>query len=40
MGYVRPPYNEPGTELDVVIRGSSVRAKVVKPPFYQKVKAP
>jgi aminomethyltransferase len=40
MGYVRPPYNDPGTELDVVIRGSSVRAKVVKPPFYQKVKAP
>jgi len=39
MGYVRPPFHDLGTELDVVIRGSSVRAKVVRPPFYRKVEA-
>jgi aminomethyltransferase len=36
LGYVRPPFHDLGTELDVMIRGSSVKAKVVRPPFYKK----
>jgi aminomethyltransferase len=33
MGYVRPPFHQDGTEVEVVIRGASAKAKVVKPPF-------
>jgi len=36
MGYVQPPFHAIGTELDVVIRGASARARIVKPPFYKK----
>lgn len=34
MAWVDAPLSEPGTELDVEIRGQGVRAVVVKPPFY------
>jgi aminomethyltransferase len=33
MGYVRPPFSKEGTEVEIVIRGASARAKVVRPPF-------
>lgn len=33
MGYVRPPFHQEGTEVEVVIRGASAKARVVKPPF-------
>jgi len=33
MGYVRPPFHQEGTEVEVVIRGASTKARVVKPPF-------
>lgn len=33
MGYVRPPFHREGTEVEVVIRGASTKARVVKPPF-------
>jgi aminomethyltransferase len=35
LALVRTGYAKIGTELDVVIRGKPVRAKVVKTPFYQ-----
>ena len=38
MGYVRPPYHVLGTELDIAIRGASVKAKVVNAPFYRRKK--
>jgi aminomethyltransferase len=38
MGYVRPPYHLLGAELDIAIRGASVKAKVVKAPFYRRKK--
>ena len=38
MGYVRPPYHALGTELDIAIRGASVKAKVVSAPFYRRKK--
>jgi glycine cleavage system aminomethyltransferase T len=36
MGYVRPDYREVGSVLEIVVRGKSVKAKVVKPPFVPK----
>jgi aminomethyltransferase len=33
LGYVRPPFHQEGTEVEVIIRGASAKAKVVKPPF-------
>jgi len=36
MAYVDPALKGPGTELEVVIRGRGVAARVVKPPFYKK----
>jgi aminomethyltransferase len=33
MGYVRPPFTKEGTEVEIVIRGASAKAKVVRPPF-------
>jgi aminomethyltransferase len=33
MGYLRPPFNQEGTEVEIIIRGASAKAKVVKPPF-------
>ena len=33
MGYVRPEYAKPGTELCLDMRGRKLRAVVVKPPF-------
>jgi len=37
MGYVRPPFHEIGTEVEIVIRGATARAKVMHPPFFRKV---
>ncbi len=36
MGYVKPPFDEVGTELEIVVRGSNLPAKVVSTPFYRK----
>ncbi|HTY47284.1 MAG TPA: glycine cleavage system aminomethyltransferase GcvT [Methanomassiliicoccales archaeon] len=36
LGYVRPPYHELGTNLDVLVRGTNLPAKVVPTPFYRK----
>lgn len=33
MGYVKPEYAKPGTEIFVKIRNKNLRAEVVKPPF-------
>ncbi|MCU0861031.1 MAG: glycine cleavage system protein T [Methanomassiliicoccales archaeon] len=33
MGYVRPPHDAEGGLVEIVIRGASVKAKVVRPPF-------
>ena len=33
MGYVRPQYAKPGTEISLDMRGRKLRAVVVKPPF-------
>lgn len=33
MGYVLPPAHKEGTEVEIIIRGASVKAKVVRPPF-------
>jgi aminomethyltransferase len=33
MGYVREPFHREGTEVDIIIRGASAKAKVVMPPF-------
>jgi glycine cleavage system aminomethyltransferase T len=30
---VRPPFTKEGTEVEIVIRGASAKAKVVRPPF-------
>jgi aminomethyltransferase len=35
LGYVPVGYADPGTRLDVVVRGQSKRAKVVTPPFLE-----
>ena len=39
LGYVPPRYSEPGASILIDIRGKSVPAKVVKPPFYKKPKS-
>lgn len=36
MGYLKQEYREPGTQLDIIIRGKPVKAEVVKPPFVPK----
>jgi aminomethyltransferase len=36
MAYVAPRHTEPGTMLDVEIRGSRVAAEVVPLPFYRR----
>lgn len=36
MAYVDPPHREPGTVLDVDVRGTRVAATVVTLPFYQR----
>lgn len=36
MAYVEPALNKAGTEIDIIIRGRAVRARVVKPPFYTR----
>jgi aminomethyltransferase len=36
LGYVPTRYSRPGTELEVVIRGRPVRARVVTTPFYKR----
>ena len=33
MGYVKPEYAKPGTEICVDMRGRKLKAQVVKPPF-------
>jgi aminomethyltransferase len=38
MGYVRPAHAEPGTELEVDIRGRTSPARVVELPFYRRPK--
>lgn len=35
LGYLPPALSEIGTELEILIRGKAVRAKVVETPFYQ-----
>jgi len=36
LGYVDPPYQKEGTEIEVLIRDSAVPATVVKPPFIKR----
>ncbi|MEM0449224.1 MAG: glycine cleavage system aminomethyltransferase GcvT [Methanomassiliicoccales archaeon] len=36
MGYVRPPYHQEGSRLEIAIRGASVKAEVVRPPFIRR----
>jgi aminomethyltransferase len=33
LGYVSPPHHQEGTEVEIVIRGAAVKAKVAKLPF-------
>ena len=33
MGYVKPAYSKPGTEIYLDMRGRKLKAVVVKPPF-------
>jgi aminomethyltransferase len=39
VGYVAPRYAEPGTKIEIDIRGKAIPAQVVKPPFYKKLKS-
>ncbi|MEE8573969.1 MAG: glycine cleavage system aminomethyltransferase GcvT [Thermodesulfobacteriota bacterium] len=39
MGYVTPELTEPGTELEIEIRGKAAAAVVTKLPFYNKTKS-
>jgi aminomethyltransferase len=39
LGYVSPPYTEPGTRVLIDIRGKAVPVQVVKPPFYKRTKS-
>ncbi|NWF72587.1 MAG: glycine cleavage system aminomethyltransferase GcvT [Nitrospirae bacterium] len=39
LGYVPPRYAEPGTSILIEIRGKSLPAVIVKPPFYKRKKA-
>jgi glycine cleavage system aminomethyltransferase T len=34
MAYLPAAFTEPGTAIEIVIRGQGVAAEVVKPPFY------
>jgi len=36
MGYIATPFAKPGTEINIVVRGRNLKAKVVKLPFYKK----
>ena len=36
MAYIQPDHIKVGNEVDVIIRGKSVKAKMVKPPFVNK----
>jgi len=36
MGYIATPFTKPGTEINIVVRGRNLKAKVVKLPFYKK----
>lgn len=36
MGYVKPEYTKPGTEIFINIRDKALKAKVVKLPFYKE----
>ena len=36
LGYVRSAYAKPGIEIQIDIRGKTVPAKIVKPPFYTR----
>ena len=36
MGYVHPEYRDKDSELEIIIRGKPVKAKVVKPPIVPK----
>ena len=36
MGYVRPRRAEPGTELEIDVRGKERRARVAKKPLYKE----
>jgi aminomethyltransferase len=36
MGYVKPEYKAPDTEITVIIRDKPVAAKVIKGAFYKK----
>ncbi|HVO77826.1 MAG TPA: glycine cleavage T C-terminal barrel domain-containing protein, partial [Methanomassiliicoccales archaeon] len=36
MGYVKPPFDEPGTVIDIRIRDGVFPANVVNPPFFKK----
>ena len=38
MGYVKPDYAAVGTDLDIIIRGQPVAARIVKRPFYKRAK--
>jgi aminomethyltransferase len=38
MGYVLLPFIDPGTELEIDVRGRRVRAQVVPMPFYKRKK--
>ena len=39
VGYVASRYAEPGTKIQIDIRGKAVPAIVVKPPFYKRTKS-
>jgi len=36
LGYVKTSFSKEGTEIFIRIRGSEVKARIVKPPFYKK----
>jgi len=36
MGYVKPKFRESDSILEIIIRGKTVKAKIIKPPFVKK----
>jgi aminomethyltransferase len=36
LGYIKLPFHEVGTEIDISVRGKTIPAKVTKTPFYQR----
>jgi aminomethyltransferase len=40
LAYVPPPFRDPGSTVNVEIRGQAVEARVVPTPFYQRPKKP